>query len=99
MTPNTPATPPAGRPAGKIGLDGWKLIVQDDPVNMMSYVVYVLRSQLEMPLSRAYDTMLKIHENGHAVVAQGTREELEIALDRLHSYGLLAQIRRVTACN
>ena len=58
----------------------WITIVWDDPVNLMSYVTYVL--------------MMQIHTAGKAVVSTGSREEMEHDVARLHEYGLWATLQR-----
>jgi ATP-dependent Clp protease adaptor protein ClpS len=38
--------------------------------------------------------MLKVHNEGKAVVSTGSREEMERDVQRLHEYGLWATISR-----
>jgi ATP-dependent Clp protease adaptor protein ClpS len=39
--------------------------------------------------------MLDVHERGHAVVAEGPREQMELHAQAMHDYGLWATVRRI----
>jgi ATP-dependent Clp protease adaptor protein ClpS len=43
---------------------------------------------------RATELMMKVHNEGKAVVSEGTREEMEHDVARLHEYGLWATLQR-----
>jgi len=43
---------------------------------------------------KAHELMLKVHNEGRATVASGTREEMERDVQRLHEYGLWATVQR-----
>lgn len=78
-----------------IGLDdAWKLVVWDDPVNTMEYVVYVFRKLFGYDKVKATRLMLEVHNNGRSVVADGPRERMEHDCYRLHHHGLWATIER-----
>jgi ATP-dependent Clp protease adaptor protein ClpS len=72
----------------------WVLIVWDDPVNLMTYVTWVFRSYFGYPKPEAERLMLLVHNEGSAVVATGTREEMERHVEAMHGYGLLATLQR-----
>ncbi|WP_295010978.1 ATP-dependent Clp protease adapter ClpS [uncultured Microbacterium sp.] len=72
----------------------WELVVWDDPVNLMSYVVRVFRRYFGYPKDRATRLMLAVHNEGHAVVAVGPRETMEVHAQAMHDYGLWATVRR-----
>ncbi len=72
----------------------WIAIVWDDPVNLMIYVTYVLMKIFGYSRKRATELMLKVHNEGKAVVSTGSREEMERDVARLHKYGLLATLQR-----
>ena len=38
--------------------------------------------------------MLAVHHDGHAVVAEGAREQMELHTQMMHDYGLWATVRR-----
>jgi ATP-dependent Clp protease adaptor protein ClpS len=75
----------------------WMTIVWNDPVNLMSYVVYVFRSYFGFPQAKAEKLMLQVHQEGRAVVATGNREEMERHVEAMHEYGLWATIAKVDA--
>jgi len=72
----------------------WNTVVWNDPVNLMNYVSYVFRSYFGFSREEADRRMLQVHNNGHAVVATGPREEMERHVEAMHDYGLLATIVR-----
>ena len=72
----------------------WVTIVWDDPVNLMTYVTYVLMELFSFPREKAHELMMKVHTEGKAVVSTGTREEMEHDVARLHEYGLWATLAR-----
>lgn len=76
------------------GRDEWETVVWNDPVNLMSYVVHVFRTYFGYPRTEATRLMLAVHNAGHAVVATGPREQMELHAHAMHDYGLWATVRR-----
>ncbi len=72
----------------------WVTIVWDDPVNLMTYVTYVLMELFGFSKKKAHELMMKVHTEGKAVVSTGSREEMEHDVARLHEYGLWATLQR-----
>ena len=72
----------------------WNVIVWNDPVTLMSYVVFVLRKLFGHDEATATKLMLQVHNEGRAVVASGTREKAEADVARLHAHGLQATLAR-----
>ncbi len=70
----------------------WKVIVWDDPINLMSYVTFVFQKLFGYPFARAQELMLQVHETGKAVVASGPKERCEFDVKRLHAHGLWASM-------
>lgn len=68
----------------------WKVIVWNDPVNLMSYVAYVFRKYFGFSDQIAQSLMLQVHHEGKAVVANGTKEEVERHVAAMHGFGLWA---------
>jgi ATP-dependent Clp protease adaptor protein ClpS len=68
----------------------WMVIVWNDPINLMSYVTYVLQKLFGYSKEKATKLMLDIHHKGKAVVSSGTRERAELDVFRLHEHGLWA---------
>jgi ATP-dependent Clp protease adaptor protein ClpS len=71
----------------------WQAVVWNDPVNLMSYVTHVFREYFGYPRARAEQLMLAVHHDGHAVVAEGAREQMELHVQAMHDYGLWATVR------
>lgn len=72
----------------------WNVVVWNDPVNLMSYVVWVFRKLFGHPLEKATALMLDVHNNGRAIVASEPREPAELDVVRLHRHGLWATLER-----
>ena len=72
----------------------WITIVWDDPVNLMSYVTFVFIKLFGYSKEKAHELMMKVHNEGRAVVSSGTREEMERDVQRLHEHGLWATLQR-----
>jgi ATP-dependent Clp protease adaptor protein ClpS len=68
----------------------WLVIVWNDPVNLMSYVVYVFQKLFGYSREKATRLMLQVHHDGKAIVSDGNREKAEADVSRLHAHGLWA---------
>ncbi len=75
----------------------WNVIVWDDPINLMVYVVYVFQTLFGMPREKATRHMLEVHQQGRSVVATTDREQAEFYVTRLHRAGLQATMEQVEA--
>jgi ATP-dependent Clp protease adaptor protein ClpS len=85
QVPDVETVPAADRP--------WITVVHDDPVNLMTYVTYVLQKLFGYSEPHATKLMLQVHNEGKAVVSAGSRESMEIDVSRLHSAGLWATMQ------
>jgi len=72
----------------------WICIVWNDPINLMSYVTFVLQKIFGFSKEKAHELMMQVHNEGRAVVATGSREEMERNVQKLHEYGLWATVAR-----
>ena len=70
----------------------WQVVVWNDPVNLMSYVVWVFRCLFGYPAEEATRLMLQVHHRGRAVVSSGPLEKAELDCYRLHQHGLWATL-------
>ncbi|WP_159611525.1 ATP-dependent Clp protease adapter ClpS [Glutamicibacter sp. JC586] len=68
----------------------WRLIVWNDPVNLMNYVSYVFRSYFGFSKEKAEQLMLQVHHDGFCTVRSGSREAIESDVQAMHGYGLNA---------
>ncbi len=72
----------------------WITLVWNDPVNLMTYVSYVFRSYFGFDRAEAERRMLQVHNEGRAVVATGSREEMERHVEAMHDFGLWATLSK-----
>ena len=72
----------------------WIVIVWNDPINLMSYVVLVFQKLFGYSRAKATELMLDVHQKGRAVVSNGTREKAELDVFRLHEHGLWATMQQ-----
>ena len=98
MAPTTVAPEPVitEAPAEKITREpGWNVIVWNDPITLMSYVVLVFRRLFGYDFQTATKLMMQVHHEGKAVVATQPREAAEVTVTQLHAFGLQATLARV----
>ena len=72
----------------------WVTVVWNDPVNLMSYVVFVFQDYFKHPRKKAEKLMMEVHEEGRSTVSSGTREEMERDVQAMHGYGLWATLQK-----
>ena len=71
----------------------WVVLVWNDPINLMSYVTFVLQKLFGYSKEKATRLMLQVHHEGRAVVSNGPREQAELDVFRLHEHGLWATMQ------
>ena len=84
---------PAGRETTRRDVP-WNVVVWNDPITLMSYVVLVLRRLFGYDETTATTLMLQVHNEGKAIVASQPREQAEVTVTRLHAFGLQATLAR-----
>ncbi len=72
----------------------WGVIVWNDPVNLMPYVVFVFKRVLKMTQEMAHQHMMEVHQRGKSLVAQETREKAEFLVHQLQGFGLQATMEK-----
>ncbi len=72
----------------------WNVIVWNDPVNLMSYVVLVFRRLFGYSKEKATRLMMEVHRDGRSMVASAPRERAEMHCHQLHRHGLWATMER-----
>ena len=70
--------------------DVWRVVVLNDPVNLMSYVVMVFKKVFGFDEMKARRHMLEVHEQGRSIVWSGLREQAEAYVFTLHQWHLNA---------
>lgn len=95
QTENSPTITDDQRPGSIADEDiPWVVLVWNDPINLMSYVVHVLQRLFGYSSDKATQLMLDVHNKGRAVVSNGSREKAELDVFRLHEYGLWATMQK-----
>jgi ATP-dependent Clp protease adaptor protein ClpS len=72
----------------------WKVVVWNDPINLMSYVAFVFQKLFGFSKDKANKLMLDVHLKGKAIVSSGPREKAELDVFRLHECGLWATMEQ-----
>jgi len=74
---------------------GWNVIVWNDPINLMTYVVFVFMKVLAFTKEKATKHMLEVHQKGKSIVATETREKAELYYQQIQAHGLMVTIEQV----
>jgi ATP-dependent Clp protease adaptor protein ClpS len=72
----------------------WVVIVWNDPVNTIDYVILVFQKLFGYSRAKASRLTMQVHNDGQAVVSSGSREKCEADVARLHAYGLWATMQK-----
>jgi ATP-dependent Clp protease adaptor protein ClpS len=85
------------RPTGDLDVEPdipWVVIVWNDPINLMTYVVFVFQKLFGYSREKATALMLDVHHKGRAAVSHGSKERCELDVSRLHAHGLWATMQK-----
>ena len=86
-----PRTSPSPEAVTELQLQGgWRVVVLNDPVNLMSYVVMVFKKVFGFDEQTARKKMLEVHEQGRSIVWCGLREKAEAYAFTLQQWHLNA---------
>ena len=88
-TKTNPSSRPSAATQEQLG-ELWLVVVLDDPVNLMSYVVMVFKKVFGFEEMTARKHMLEVHEQGRSVVWAGVREQAEAYVFTLQQWHLTA---------
>lgn len=69
---------------GRLGRSGEPHGLRDDGV----YEIF------GYPRERATQLMIQVHNQGRVTVAEGSKEEMEVAVHAMHGYGLQASVEK-----
>ncbi|NJK91755.1 MAG: hypothetical protein HC904_07985 [Blastochloris sp.] len=75
---------------------GWAVIVWNDHINTMTYVVHVFRKVLHFNKTKAHAHMMEVHVQGKSCVARENREKAELYWEQLQSYGLRTTLEKLS---
>lgn len=91
MTITSTNTLPKEETRTALAVEGlWRVVVLNDPVNLMSYVVLVFKKVFGFDEQTARKKMLEVHEQGRSVVWSGLREKAEAYVFTLQQWHLTA---------
>jgi ATP-dependent Clp protease adaptor protein ClpS len=82
-------TPPAFKP-----LDQYKVLLHNDDVNEMLFVVQTICEVVPMPAQKAFTVMVEAHKSGVALVTVTHLELAELYRDQFKSKGLCATLEK-----
>lgn len=68
----------------------WHVVVLNDPVNLMSYVVMIFKKVFGWSEAKARGHMLEVHERGRSLLWTGAREPAEAYVFTLQQWHLTA---------
>lgn len=75
----------------------WNVIVHDDPITLMQYVVSTLQRVFGYSDAKAHELMMEVHTTGRSIVWTGAREQAEMYVFKLHASLLRATMEQVEA--
>lgn len=87
--PAQPKAPPVSKP-----LDMYKVLLHNDDVNEMMFVVQSIVDIVPMPAQKAFTVMVEAHKSGVALVTVTHLELAELYQDQFQSKGLRATIEK-----
>lgn len=88
---SNPHTSPESEGETALALEGiWRVVVLNDPVNLMSYVVMVFKKVFGFDDATARQHMMEVHEQGRSIVWSGLREKAEAYAFTLQQWHLTA---------
>ncbi len=88
-------TTPASETSTDVQLeDAWNVIVLNDPVNLMSYVIMVFQRVFGFSLEKARKHMMEVHEEGRSLLWMGNREKAEAYVQTLQEWHLTAILEK-----
>ena len=96
-------TATAGDVAVDVGIDeleqiwemptpSWKVLVHDDDVNTMDYVVAVFMKHFKLQAEDAMRHMMEVHLEGKSALAAGERDAMLAHKVAMNDYGLQATV-------
>jgi len=74
----------------------WNVLVWNDPVNLMSYVVFVFMRVLGFNKEKATKHMMEVHRQGKSLVATETREKAELYHQQIQAHGLIVTLEQAS---
>lgn len=83
------------RPKTETSLDvPWNVIVHDDPVNLVRYVIFVLMRIFGYSERKSTVMTMQVHRQGRSIVWSGEREKAEFYVQQLQSHQLKSSMEK-----
>ncbi len=70
----------------------WKVVVHNDPINLVSYVCRTFRKVFGYSREKAMRHTMEVHRQGRSIVWTGERERAEHYVQILHQFLLLSTL-------
>ena len=72
----------------------WNVVVHDDPVNLVRYVIYVFMKIFGYSDKKATILTMGVHRQGRSVVWSGEREKAEFYVQQLQAHQLKSTMEK-----
>ncbi len=72
----------------------WNVVVHDDPVNLVRYVIYVLMKIFGYNEKKSTVMTMQVHQQGRSIVWSGEREKAEFYVQQLQSHQLKSTLEK-----
>ena len=72
----------------------WKVIVHNDPINLMDYVTKVFMKVFGYPREKAEEHMMEVHQRVKSILWTGARERAEFFVQQLQTHLLMATLEK-----
>jgi ATP-dependent Clp protease adaptor protein ClpS len=72
----------------------WNVVVNDDPVNLMGYVTFVLTKVFGYDEKKASILMIQVRRQGRSIVWTGEREKAEFYVQQLQGHQLKTTLEK-----
>jgi ATP-dependent Clp protease adaptor protein ClpS len=72
----------------------WNVIVHDDPVNLVRYVIFVLMKVFGYNEKKSTVMTMQVHKQGRSIVWTGEREKAEFYVQQLQAHQLKATLEK-----
>lgn len=92
----TVAAPTVDTQTGEEVSPPWQVVILNDPVNLISFVILVVRRVFGYSEDKAIQITMDVHEKGKAIAWTGEREKAEMYVQQLQGYQLLAKMEKVS---
>ena len=75
----------------------WNVVVMNDPVNLMNYVVFVFEKIFGYSKEKSTQHMMEVHEQGKSILWTGDFEKAEAYVYSLQQWQLTAVLEKTGA--